>query len=64
MEFNNIPCTILAYVKKLETMGSNLAEELTGYKTFLLLSPIILSFLLILLISLAVNPVILRMRAL
>jgi predicted PurR-regulated permease PerM len=40
------------------------AALLAFIKTFTLLSPIILSFLLILLISLAVNPVILRMRAL
>lgn len=40
------------------------AALLAFIKTFSLLSPIILSFLLILLISLAVNPVILRMRAL
>lgn len=39
------------------------AALLAFIKTFSLLSPIILSFLLILLISLAVNPVILRMRA-
>ncbi|MFN2354495.1 MAG: AI-2E family transporter [Desulfopila sp.] len=40
------------------------ATLLAFIKTFSLLSPIILSFLLILLISLAINPVILRMRAL
>jgi predicted PurR-regulated permease PerM len=40
------------------------AALLAFIKTFSLLSPIILSFLLILLVSLAINPVILRMRAL
>ena len=40
------------------------AALLAFIKTFYLLSPIILSFLLILLVSLAINPVILRMRAL
>jgi len=40
------------------------AALLAFVKTFSLLSPIILSFLLILLVSLAINPVILRMRAL
>ena len=40
------------------------AALLVFIKTFSLLSPILLSLLLILLISLAVNPLILRMRAL
>jgi predicted PurR-regulated permease PerM len=40
------------------------AALLAFIKTFSLLSPIILSFLLILLVSLAINPVIFRMRAL
>jgi predicted PurR-regulated permease PerM len=40
------------------------AALLAFIQTFSLLSPIILSFLLILLVSLAINPVILRMRAL
>lgn len=39
------------------------AALLAFINTYLLLSPIILSFLLILLISLAINPVVLRMRA-
>lgn len=49
-------CSVAAYV----FLGAAL---LAFIKAFLLLSPIILSFLLILLVSLAINPLVLRMRA-